>query len=69
MAQPTIDFNDDHQKISPRKGYPIMYELGQYPEDIRVCIQQENTLNGKSNIHDDCYPIKQNRENLLVYDI
>lgn len=59
-AKATIDFNDNHQKILPRKGYPIIYELGQNPEDIRVCAQQEYTLNGTSQLHDDCYPIKQN---------
>jgi micrococcal nuclease len=66
-AQPTIDFNDNHQKISPRKGYPIIYERGQNPEDIRVCAQQENMLNGSSNLHDDCYPIKQNLQKTYWY--
>jgi endonuclease YncB( thermonuclease family) len=68
-AKPTIDFNDNHQKISPRKGYPIIYELGQNPKDIRVCAQQENMLNGRSNLHDDCFPIKQNIQKTYWYTI
>ena len=59
-AKPNIDFNDDHQKISPPKGYPITHQSGQYPEDIRVCAQQEYQLNGTTYLHSDCYPIKQN---------
>jgi endonuclease YncB( thermonuclease family) len=67
LAQPTIDFNDNHQKISPRKGFPIIYELGQNPEDIRVCAQQENMLNGKIILHDYCYSIKQNIQKTYWY--
>jgi len=68
-AQPSIDFNDNHQKISPRQGYPIIYEVGQNPKDIRVCAQQENVLNGSNDLHDDCYPIKQNNQKTYWYTI
>jgi len=69
LAKPTIDFNDNHQKISPRNGYPIIYGLGQNPKDIKVCAQQESVVNGKSNLHDDCYPIKQNTQKTYWYTI
>ena len=68
-AKPNVDFNDDHQKISPPKGYPIIYQSGQYPEDIRVCAQQEYQLNGTTNLHNDCYPIKQNVQKTYWYTI
>ena len=68
-AKPNIDFNDDHQKISPPKGYPIIYQSGQYPKDIRVCAQQEYQLNGTTNLHNDCYPIKQNVQKTYWYTI
>ena len=66
-AKPNIDFNDDHQKISPPKGYPIIYQSGQYPKDINVCAQQEYQLNGTTNLHDDCYPIIQNVQKTYWY--
>ena len=68
-AKPNIDFNDDHQKISPPKGYPIIHQSGQYPEDIRVCAQQEYQLNGTTYLHNDCYPIKQNVQKTYWYTI
>ena len=69
FAKPNIDFNDDHQKISPPKGYQITLQSGQYPEDIRVCAQQEYQLNGTANSHSDCYPIKQNVQKTYWYTI
>ena len=66
-AKPNIDFNDDHQKISPPKGYPIIYQSGQYPKDIRVCAQQEYQLNGTTYLHNDCYPIIQNVQKTYWY--
>jgi len=66
-AKPTIDFNDDHQKISPPKGYPIVYQSGQYPKNINVCAQQEYTFNGTTNLHNDCYPVKQNFQKTYWY--
>ena len=68
-AKPNIDFNEDHQKISPPSGYPIAYQSGQYPEDIRVCAQQEYQLNGTTNSRRDCYPIKQNIQKTYSYTI
>ena len=68
-AKPNIDFNDDHQKISPKKGYPIIYKSGQDPEDIRVCAQQEYSSNGTTYLHNDCYPIKQNVQKTYWYTI
>jgi hypothetical protein len=68
-AKPNIDFNDDHQKISPRQGFPIIDQNGQHPKDIRVCAQQELVLDGKSLLHDDCYPIKQNIQKTYWYTI
>ena len=68
-ANPTIDFNDNHQKISPRNGHPIIYGLGQNPEDIRVCAQQEYVLNGTTYLHNDCYHIKQNVQKTYWYTI
>ena len=47
-AKPNIDFNDDHQKISPKDGYAIIQQAGQNPDDIRVCAQQDYVLNGKN---------------------
>ena len=64
-AKPNIDFNDDHQKISPPKGYPIIYQSGQYPKDIKVCAQQEYRLDGTTKLHDDCYSIIQNDQKLI----
>ncbi len=66
-AKPNIDFNDDHQKISPPNGYPIIYQSGQYPKDIRVCAQQEYQLNGTTYLHNDCYPIIQNVQKTYWY--
>jgi hypothetical protein len=66
-AKPNIDFNDDHQKISPRNGYPIIYQSGQYPKEINVCAQQEYQLNGTTNLHNDCYPIIQNVQKTYWY--
>jgi hypothetical protein len=68
-AKPNIDFNDDHQKISPPNGYPIIYRSGQYPKDINVCAQQEYQLNGTTNLHNDCYPIIQNAQKTYWYTI
>ena len=68
-AKPNIDFNDDHQKISPPNGYPIIYQSGQYPKDIRVCAQQEYQLNGTTYLHNDCYPIIQNVQKTYWYTI
>jgi DNA-binding beta-propeller fold protein YncE len=68
-AKPNIDFNDNHQKISPRNGYPIIDKTGQQPKDIRVCAQQEYTSNGKNYLHEDCYPIKQNIQKTYWYSI
>ena len=68
-TKPNIDFDDDHQKISPPKGYPIIYQSGQYPKDIKVCAQQEYPLNGTTKLHDDCYPIKQNVQKTYWYTI
>jgi hypothetical protein len=34
-----------------------------------VCAQQDYSLNGKSYIHDDCYPIKQNIQKTYWYTI
>jgi hypothetical protein len=68
-AKPNIDFNDDHQKISPKDGYPIIQQAGQNPDDIRVCAQQDYVLNSKSYLHDDCYPIKQNIQKTYWYTI
>lgn len=68
-AKPNIDFNDDHQKISPPKGYPIIYQSGQYPKDISVCAQQERQMSNTTKLHDDCYPIKQNVQKTYWYTI
>jgi len=68
-AKPNIDFNDDHQKISPPNGYPIIYQSGQYPKDIRACAQQEYQLNGTTYLHNDCYPIIQNVQKTYWYTI
>jgi hypothetical protein len=68
-ARPYIDFNDDHQKISPPNGYPIIYQSGQYPKDIRVCAQQEYQLNDTTYLHNDCYPILQNVQKTYWYTI
>lgn len=68
-AKPNIDFNDDHQKISPPNGYPIIYQSGQYPKDIRVCAQQEYQLNDTTYLHNDCYPIIQNVQKTYWYTI
>ena len=68
-AKPTIDFNDNHQKISPRKGYPIISELGQNPENIRVCAQQEYMSNGNHYLHDNCYPIQQSIQKTYWYTV
>jgi hypothetical protein len=68
-AKPNIDFNDDHQKISPPNGYPIIYKSGQYPKDIRVCAQQEYQLNDTTYLHNDCYPIIQNVQKTYWYTI
>jgi hypothetical protein len=68
-AKPNIDFNEDHQKISPPNGYPIIYQSGQYPKDIRVCAQQEYQLNGTTYLHNDCYPIIQNVQKTYWYTI
>ena len=67
--KPTIEFNDNHQKISPKDGYLINYQLGQHPEDIKACAQQAYTMNGKSYLHDDCYPIKQNIQKTYWYTV
>lgn|GEM_PF-1261224 len=66
-AKPIIDFKDSHQKISPKDGYPINYQLGQQPKDIKVCAQQEYSVNEQSYLHDDCYPIKQNIQKTYWY--
>jgi hypothetical protein len=68
-AKPTIDFNDNHQKISPKNGYPINYAAGANPKDFRVCAQQEYSSNGRTYLHDDCYPIKQNVQKTYWYTI
>jgi hypothetical protein len=66
-AKPNIDFNDNHQKISPRDGYPIILQSGQSPKDITVCAEQEYQSNGTSYLHSDCYPIKQNVQKTYWY--
>jgi len=68
-ANPNIDFNDNHQKISPPKGYPIISRSGQHPGDIKVCAQQQYQVNGTNNLHNDCYPIKQNSQKTYWYTI
>jgi len=68
-AKPTIDFNDNHQKISPKKGYSIGDKTGQHPQQINVCAQQKYGLDGKTKNHDDCYPIKQNIQKTNWYTI
>jgi hypothetical protein len=68
-AKPNIDFKDDHQKISPPNGYPIFYQSGQFPKDIRVCAQQEYQLNDTTYLHNDCYPIIQNVQKTYWYTI
>jgi len=68
-AKPLIEFSDPHQKISPKNGYPIEYELGQRPDQIKVCAQQEYSLNGKGYLHNDCYNIKQSNDKTYWYTI
>jgi len=68
-AKPNIDFNDNHQKISPPNGYPIISLSGQHPGDIKVCAQQQYQVNGTNNLHNDCYPIKQNSQKTYWYAI
>jgi beta-glucosidase len=68
-AKPNIDFNDNHQKISPKSGYTIKGKLGEHPNQITVCAQQEYELNGKKLAHDNCYPIKQNVQKTYWYTI
>jgi hypothetical protein len=68
-AKPNIDFKEDHQKISPSNGYPIFYQSGQFPKDIRVCAQQEYELNDTTYLHNDCYPIIQNVQKTYWYTI
>jgi hypothetical protein len=65
----TPDFTDDHQKISPRSGYKITDKSKQHPSQIDVCAQQTFTDNGKKKIHDDCFPIQQNKAKTYWYTI
>jgi hypothetical protein len=49
--------------------YLYSFNQGQRTDDIRVCAQQEYSLNSKSHVHDDCYPIKQNVQKTYLYSI
>ena len=57
------------KKSHQRNGYPIIQQAGQNPDDIRVCAQQDYVLNGKSYLHDDCCPIRQNNDKTYWYTI
>jgi hypothetical protein len=62
--------NDDHQKVSPRKGYSINDKAGQHPEQIVVCTQQERESNGKIYTRDgDCRTTIQNNDKTYWYTI
>jgi predicted RND superfamily exporter protein len=65
----TPDFTDTHQTISPEPGYEIAYKSKQYPSQIKVCAQESYSENGKIKIHDDCFPIQQDKEKSYWYTI
>ena len=68
-AKPKIDFNDGHQKISPKSGYSISDKNGQHPSQIEVCAQQKYAQDGRTYTHDDCYNIQQNKAKTYWYTI
>jgi hypothetical protein len=65
----TPNFSDSHQKISPRSGYKITDKSKQHPSQIKVCAQQDFSVDGKKRTHDDCFNIKQNKANTYWYTI
>jgi predicted RND superfamily exporter protein len=65
----TPDFTDTHQTISPEPGYEIAYKSKQYPSQIKVCAQESYSENGKIKIHDDCFPIQQDKAKTYWYTI
>jgi hypothetical protein len=66
-AKPKINFTDDHQKISPKKGFSFTDKSGQHPNEIAVCAQQEYAVEDETRTHDDCYIVKQNKAKSYWY--
>ena len=63
----TPDFTDTHQVISPVSGYKIADKSKQHPNEIKVCAQETYLESGKTNVHDDCFPIQQDNAKTQWY--